>query len=525
MLETIELTGQDTLGSILARLQVSRAQRILFVVPPQMSLTMADLVALRREAAARQIQVALLTTDVGLRRRAADAGVHTFRSRWWAERAIWRKPRPPRLRPSQPPTPGAVVAPFAAGIFSPHSPTGFHPRPFVRAFKRQPGPWWAELGLAVCLLTLVAAILYVLSEVIPAATITVMPVAEPFQVRVPLTAVQDAAVDAATGVVPARPLSVQVAGEGKARTTGRRWEPARKAGGEVILANRTSREITVPAGTVVATATGNNVRFVTMADVPLAPGGRATVPIEAVLPGPGGNVRAGTITQIEGPLSLSVVAANDAPTSGGALAQMGVVTEDDKQALQEQLFEQLKKTAYERLVEKIGPGTFVPLESVNYLALSPTFTPFVGEVADELTLNMTVQAVGLSVDLRAAQEIALRRLQDAMPRGSRLISDTIRFIPGAVAVPDAKTITFELTAQGTLRRGIDSNALRGAVVGLSAADAAAVLQERFQLAQPPDIHLGPDWLPYIVPVNLPRLPWRIRVLTDWDAAAQLAMRP
>ncbi|MDQ1301871.1 MAG: Baseplate protein [Chloroflexota bacterium] len=192
--------------------------------------------------------------------------------------------------------------------------------------------------------------------------------------------------------------------------------------------------------------------------------------------------------------------------------------------MQTQLFAQLKKDAYDRLSEKIGPGTFVPPESVSYLALSPTFTPFVGEVASELTLNMTVQAVGLSVDTRAAQTIGLSRLQDAMPPGTRLISDSVRFIPGAVSVPDEKTVKFELTSQGVLLRGIDREAVRSVTQGLSVEEATVALMARFQLAQPPEIHLGPDWLPYIVPVNLPRLPWRIRVIINWDGAAQLAMK-
>ena len=41
----------------------------------------------------------------------------------------------------------------------------------------------------------------------------------------------------------------------------------------------------------------------------------------------------------------------------------------------------------------------------------------------------------------------------------------------------------------------------------------------------PEITLGPDWLPYIIPINLPVLPWRIRVDVDWDGAAKLAMQP
>ncbi len=372
------------------------------------------------------------------------------------------------------------------------------------------------------LLSLSAGMLYALSSVIPSATIIVTPVSEPLQLRVPLTALQDAVVDSEAGVVPARVLSAQVSGEGRMPTTGRSMEPATKARGQVVVINRTARLLTMPAGTIVSTATGYNVRFATLAEAPLAPNARATVPIEAMLPGLDGNVRAGTITQVEGPLALSVLVANDGPASGGTLARVGVVTEDDKTNLQAQLFEQLKKTAYERIAERIGPGTFVPAESVSYLALSPTFTPFVGEVSPELTLNMTVQAVGLSVDTAAAQQIAMQRLQDAMPGGTRLISDTVRFFPGSVSVPDEKRIQFDMTAQGVLLRGIDRDAVRSAAVGLSPEQATKVLMERFQLARAPEIHLGPDWLPYVVPVNLPILSWRIRVDVDWDGAAQLA---
>jgi hypothetical protein len=522
VLEAIELTRQDTLGSILARLQATSADRVLLVVPRKLTLSAPDLLILQREAAASGRRVALLTGNVTLRRRAAAAGINAFRSRWWAQRTHWRALHPRPVRRPESPSPGGIEAPFGHGLYSPHSPTGFRPVAFRRSFKHATSAWWIELGLALALLALAAGMVYILAIIIPSATITVTPVAEPLQVRVPLTAIQDAPVDADTGVVPARILSAQVSGEGKMPTTGRRMEPSAKAKGQVVIINRTGRQVTVPSGTIVATATGNNVRFATLAEAPLAPNARANVPIEATLSGPSGNVRAGTITQVEGPLSLSVVVANDGPTAGGGLSRVGVVTDEDKTALQAQLFEQLKKAAYDRLNEKIGAQSFVPAESVDYLALSPTFTPFVGEVAPELTLNMTVQAVGLNVDTQAAQQIALKRLQDAMPPGTRVISDTIRFVPGSVSVPDEKQVKFDLTATGTLLRGVDRNAVRSAVVGLSPEAARQTLMERFQLARPPEIHLGPDWLPFIVPIELPALPWRIRVNVDWDGAAELA---
>ena len=64
--------------------------------------------------------------------------------------------------------------------------------------------------------------------------------------------------------------------------------------------------------------------------------------------------------------------------------------------------------------------------------------------------------------------------------------------------------------------------VRNAVLGMTPEEASQELTRRFSLAEPPEIQLGPDWLPYIVPTNLPLAPWRIRVNIDWDTAAQLA---
>ena len=142
----------------------------------------------------------------------------------------------------------------------------------------------------------------------------------------------------------------------------------------VVFINRTGRAITVPAGTVLSTATGNNVQFVTTVEAALAPNGRAVASAEALDAGPAGNARAGTVTRVEGPLGLSLLVANEANFSGGTTAKMGVVTEEDKVRLQEQLLEELKRQAMERLDERTQGALFMPRESVSFLTLSPTFT-------------------------------------------------------------------------------------------------------------------------------------------------------
>jgi hypothetical protein len=535
---TIQLNPEDTLPSLLARLKVPQAgdaqvvpaaaERILFIVPPELTLSAAQLSVLRREAAVCGRGVALLTGNPRLRAAADEAGVSTFRSAAWAERLPWRKPAaavgvPRRARPVGP---AVADPPPGPGIFDPKSPSGFRPAAFLRSFVRRRSPWWADLWLAALLVALMGGLLVALSYVIPAASITVVPAAEPVSVSVDLKAIPDAVADLEAGVLPAKTLSVQVAGEGRMPTSGRSKEPSSKATGQVLMVNRTARQLTVPVGTVVATATGDNARFVTTAVVDIAPSARATIPIEAVLPGEGGNVRAGTITQVEGSLSLSVIVANEAATSGGGVAEVGVVTEEDQARLQAQLFEQLKQKALEQLRDRLEPGYFLPPDAVTYLALSPTFTPFLGDVSPDLSLNMSVQAVGVAVDTRQGDQLALSRLQAAMTPGTRLISDTVRYIPGAITVlTDTKTVNFSLTAQGTALRAVDVDAVRTTVLGMTPEQASATLAERFPLALAPEVSLGPDWLPVVVPTNVSVLPWRIRVKVDWDQAAQRARQP
>jgi Baseplate J-like protein len=523
--QTISLTAQDALAGALAKLREATCERVLIAVEPGVSLSDVDLRILRREAATRGLSVALLTTNAGLRKLAAQEGISAFRSSGWAERAPWRRMRQGSQLGRPPIGSAQPVTPYGPGLFDKHSPSGFRPFSFRRSFVRQRSSWWGTLGLVFFLALLLVGILAAFNAVIPSATITVTPSSEPVQVTVNLKAIQDSPTDVAAGVVPARAVSAQVSGDARMPTTGRSLEPDKKALGKVVLINRLGTSVVVPSGTVVSTATGNNVQFATQVEAPLAPNGRATVPILAVLPGPSGNVRAGTITRVEGPLALSVLVANDAPTSGGTLAKVGVVTEEDQNLLEEQLFERLKQQAFEKLMERVESGSFIPPESVEYLAMSPTFSPFVGEVSPELSLSMSAQAVGLAVDSGAGSEAALARLQEAMPPGTRLISDTVRFIPGSVTLQDSRTVSFDITAEGTLLRPVDTRAVRTASIGMDPNEAADLLEGRLQLATRPEITVGPDWLPYIVPLRLPVLPWRIRVNVDWDGAARLAMQP
>ncbi len=533
MITTLTIESSGGIASVVAKLRqladadgssLSEDRRVLIEVARGTAWSDVDLRVLRREAAGLRLTIALLTSDPGLRERAARARISTFRSADWAARLHWRATRPDsKMATRSPDSSTTAIPPYGDNLFGRRSPSGFRPEPIERSFVGRISSWWNALGLLVALVLLFGGLLYALAMIVPSATIVLTPAAEPIEVTVPLQAIEGATDDLSSGIVSAKVLSVQVSGEGKLATSGRSQEPNEKARGEVVFVNRTTAAVTVPSGTIVSTATGNNVRFQTTVDAPLQSGGRVNVPIEAVLPGPTGNVRAGTITSIEGPLSLSLRVANDAPTAGGNTAQVGTVTESDQEQLQAILFEELKTQAYERLNERLEAESFIPSETVEYLALSPSFTPFIGEVSPDLYLSMSVQAVGLEVNAETGDEVATERLQAAMSPATRLISDTVHFIPGAISVSEDKSsVAFSITAQATLLRGFDASEVRSAVRGMAPSEASRFLMQRFSLAKEPEIRLGPDWLPVVLPTRIPLLPWRTRVIVDWDAAAALA---
>ncbi|MCU0509420.1 MAG: baseplate J/gp47 family protein [Anaerolineae bacterium] len=521
----IQVSEQDPVAGIVAGIRAAQPdERVLFSLPRGVHLDAPAARAIRREAAILQVSAAVVTDHPGTRMALEREGISTFRDADRAERARWHRISMPGKSRRKPSPDGDVVPPHEAGPYQRSSPSGFQPVPFQRSFVRRPSQWWTTLLLILALGALLGGMIYALSIIIPAAEVVVTPASEPLQATARLSAVPDARVDLEEGVVPAQTVSVQVSGEARTKTTGRRPEPATKSRGRVTFINMTSRQINVPAGTIVSTATGNNWQYATTDTIALGPNGRANAIVEALLPGPDGNARAGTVTRVEGPLSLSVAVSNDAGFAGGTTAPQPVVLDEDKTRLQAQLFEELKKQAFEKLLERQAGGAFISPESVTYIALSPTFTPFVGEVSEDLFLSMSVQAVGLAVEQTEANKIALARLQEAMPPGTRMISDTVRFIPGAVVSQDDGSVSFTVTAEGQLLRSVDTTAIRRAVLGLSDEEATRVLADRFDLAGPPEISRGPDWLPYIIPVNLPSLPWRIRVEVDWDEAARIAMR-
>jgi len=365
--------------------------------------------------------------------------------------------------------------------------------------------------LSVLLITgLVALLAGLVVLTVPQATVRLVPAV--IQLEAGVTVIADPTVervDAERNVIPARELRVQVEGTGQIPTTGRKDIPDAPAGGKVIFINKTSNQVTVPQGTMVRTSTGVNIRFttVTTVTVPAGRDSKAEAEILAVEGGPGGNVGAFLINNIEGPLSLQLQVINEIPTSGGGVRQVGMVTQGDKERLRASLLQQLQQESYVRLTEKLKPQEVLPRETMEVLILGETYDKFVDEPADFLGLKLQVVAVGLAFGEQDANQLSLQALKRQVPAGYDLSREGLVFEVGKDVQVNEGKVAFSARARGLAVARVDTVAVRDAVRGRDVAEAETYLTQNLPLRQPAVIDLNPNWLG-----RVPWLPFRVRVV-------------
>jgi hypothetical protein len=512
----VELAAPVTPAAVLAVIREARpGERLLLVLPPAADALAAPipLQILRRQADAARVQVALVTTDADIRYHARQARLPVFADVGQAQ-GRWRYPAPPPPLPSPRVVRPLVIRPQARvglGLQAPAIVTTGNTVLWDGIVRRRAPAVWAPLwgyGFLSLLLTVVLAGLAL--GLLPQATVTLVPAHTRLVSSVEIVARTGIdQPDYVNRLVPARVVQARVEGTGTTMATGSMFAPAGKARGTVTFINRTAREIMVPANTVVRTVTGNNVRFRTESEVtvPAGVGQRAGVTVEALEPGRQGNVAAFAIGEVEGPLGLSLRVTNEAPTSGGTMADVVVVTQADKERLLGELQQQLQAQAYTRLGESLRQGEYIPPETVQTFTLAETYDRFAGEQSPTLSLQLQLLARGMAVDLAGAQTLATRALRESVPPGHFLLEDTIQH--GAVQFIrfDQESVRMSLTAVGEALLPIRTGEVRALLAGMPLDEATRLLQRRFELARPPEITLAPDWTG-----RLPYIPTRIKVL-------------
>ncbi len=504
MQQIIYLEVDDDITTIRNRLEWAQAPRVLLVIPPGCPALRRplDFKLLRRQVNALGIEVALVSKDPVVQDLAYEHKFSVFSTTKRGQRARWRKADEDEVTP-RPPRPRARRSLWPA---------------LQENQRLRRALLIARQVLASGLFLVVAGALLLAGYlVIPSATVTLVPTSEVVSIAVPLTASPEVdSVNAAQLLLPAQVVEVRVEDRAQIPTSGTKDAPDAPATGTVVFINRMAASVTVPKGTTVSTSAGTPIRFMTLEDVTLPPsvGSIGRVGVQAVEPGPIGNVGVNLINRVEGSLAVKVRVTNDEPTGGGTVKQVSMVTPADKERLRALLLQQLQQKAYAAMTAELAEGQFIPAESLRVeLILVENYDKFVEEVADTLGLEMRVVVSGLVVDEADAAPLMREMLKNQVRNGFDLLPDTIQLRRGQVVGvrEEDRAVQFVMEGSAVMAAHMDVALIREAIRGKTPEFALEYLRAHVPVRAEPQVTLSPEWLPL---QRIPWLPLRINVVVQ-----------
>lgn len=547
MEQILELEATDDMASIRSRIEFAlskfiapgRAEmtgsakraRLLLVAPRQNKAlqSLVNMKLLSRMAANRAVELGIVSGHPLVRDYAREAGLKVFHNRYSARWAGWITSRTQAVSPFEslpPPLPVAAQAPDMRRQRRKKKKyvvvQGGNPANIFLRIARQ-------LAVLVLIVLLASVLVISVLALLPQATVTLTPVAQPVETRLVVKA--DPNLDSVNFQelsFPARVAQVDLALAGEIETVETELAPVGLAGGRVIFINRTEVEQLIPISTTLSTSAGGVVEFKTVQTTTIPPGIGANsppVPIIAAQPGPDGNVSVGQINRIVDP-STSVVARvlNEEATGGGEFQPARIVVPEDKGRLDAYLRQQIQQEGLQQLQAlSVGEQEFIPPESVEVIVLDVKYREFAGDFSNTFGGEMQAVVRATVVGGYNANRLALAALEAQVPPGYELDLEGLSFGAGEVLdINQDKVVTFRIFAKGQAVPVIDAHEVAEEITWLSVGEAQELLSQHYQLATVPGVELKPDWLAEWVG-RLPFSSFRIKVIVN-DAVTFLADR-
>ena len=509
MEKIIELAVDDDIVSIKSRLEWAKDSRILMVVPKknQTLQSLVNLKLLARAADDLNLTLALATPHSNTRDLAKEVGLPTFPNERTARRKRYIS------REAEKTTAQTTAAPVIQDTAIPAPPrVRVKNRKLVLVIgKGRVSLWQQILAFFLIGITGLALVMAVLA-VAPQATLTLIPQVDVISTELTIRAdpsPEITSIDRENGIIPARPLQVELTLFDEVATLETDAAPVDFATGSVVFFNRTQNEQLIPISTILRTSSGVPVEFETRSDVTIPPGigATATVSIIAKEPGPTGNVSSGQINRFAKPsLSLLVRVINESGTGGGSVRQAGVVVEDDKDRLRSKLRQLVQQKGFELLQAELDEQEFISPESLQVIDLDLTYNRFSGDISETLGGEMRAVVRATAVGSFNTNQLAYGQLLDQVPPGQRLLTKGLQFTAGGVEQVDNRAVVFPVTAQGLVVSELDIDYIREAVTFMPIGEAQNWLSQNQAIISVPGVEVFPNWLG-----RLPLFPFRVDV--------------
>ena len=500
--QILQLEPHDDVISTRDKMGWGQTRRIVLVWPKrsQILTRRLDLVLLERHAASIGSQLALVTTDPRIRFNAQGLRLLVFKSIRQAQSDVWRVSRR-RTR----------------------SLLRTAPRPDLAALREQlrpqPLPWLEKPLVRYSFFSLgILGLIAILSVFLPGAQVTLTPKTSLQQLTLPVTASQTTNNNPLPDSLPTRLESVVVEGRDTISTTGSVYIPENFATGSVLFTNLISQSISIPIGTIVTTlpsASNETVRFMTTiaSQVAAGPGKTKTIPVQAVLPGPSGNLPSNTLQAIAGPLGLNLNVTNYLPTSNGTERLAPAPSSADYDLLYKRLYSTLQQTASAEF-HSIPTPESLPITSTIVLSstLERTYSPSVtsanrAPASFNLSLTLRLAFKGLVISGSDINTYAKNAMEARLPAGFSPLPDGLKVIHLTYPALTGSTANWKMQVSRQIRANFKADQVEAIVNGKFTSAAKQALSSQLPLESPPTITMTPAWWP-----RLPILPMRISVL-------------
>lgn len=500
----VSLEDHDDIISTRDKIAWGKAGRILLVWPRKGRVLerRIDLLLLQRHAHYLGAQLALVTQSGDVKDNARALGIPVFSRAEDAQKVSWRRPRTrrrlafrPRRQMKEPLVVETLRQQRDAFSAPPPEPTAVRLTAFLAG-----------------ILAFLALFLFFL----PSAQVQLKPAQKPQELTISVWASPDVRTPNPAGEIPVQVSSVVVEGRDQLASTGRALIPDQTATGQVVLTNLTDQPVDVPAGTAVLAQTNPAVRFLTAnpVSVPVGSVMRTVVDIRAELPGSAGNVSAGSIRAVEGPIGLRLSVENNQATTGGNDRSSPAPGFADYRQLREKLTASLEQMAKEEFQSQMKPDQQMLLGTLRLTkVIEETREPAEGQPADRLQLGLRAEYQVWMVseaDLDTVAHAALDANQEpgfqALP-GSLRIQSTSQPVIESAAASSKGGARWQINARRTLEASWSKNQLTSALLGKSVRNARQILQSSLPLAEDPRIRIFPAWW-----MRMPFLPLRISVV-------------
>ncbi|MSP12999.1 MAG: hypothetical protein EXR62_08575 [Chloroflexi bacterium] len=509
MATVIPLGSNEDISLVRSRIQLAPEKTILIVTPDDNGglRDQVKLRLLRRYSESLAVRIGVVTQDSETANLARSVGLRVFKTVAAGESAHWKQP-----------------------IFNPGFKRQFRPQDIIKRVGHPRGlvQTRRRSGIILTIISTLVATILILAGFgaigaviwIPEAQVTLIPATEPVAQEITVRAVtkdtnsniQTATVSENTGPqVPARYLEASVQRTAQAPTTARKDVPDAPAKGRATFINRFATDIMVPSGTLIRTSSGSRIRFRTLHDVvlPATVGATDDVDIEAIDPGPAGNLPSYAINSVDGSLASAINVVNKSSTQGGSVTSVGVVTEDSRVQLREFLLKVLQNEAMSRLRGELKPDEFLDPAAINVLIMSERYGQ--GALDQSATLNLTLNllAKGYAVSDNDLKQIAQSELSSVLRENFYIVPESVQVERLHVqTVPTDTVLLINLKASGIQRAKIDPTLVQSDLVGVPLEDVKHLLDTSLHLQRHAVIETKPDWSWWS---RMPLLPFRIHV--------------